>query len=133
MKANIQTLPNNVTNKVINHTRSEILYLRHSLSLIRLIADSCSKEPPSDIKLVEGQPMELEYKLWNGSLKSTFLKNGIFLPASQNIQKVVDGVCRKLKITNITQKDVGLYCLEVLGYRSNTTDLIIQRMTLILQ
>ncbi|CAG2252370.1 unnamed protein product [Mytilus edulis] len=48
--------------------------------------------------------------------------------ALKNIETVVDGVCRKLKITNITQKDVGLYCLEVLGHRSGPTDLIITPM-----
>lgn len=100
--------------------------------MIRSIAGSCIKEPPSDIQLVEGQSIELEYTLWNPGLTSTFLKNGVFLPTLKNIETVVDGVCRKLKITNITQKDVGLYCLEVLGHRSGPTDLIIKRMKLIL-
>lgn len=100
--------------------------------MIRSIAGSCIKEPPRYIQLVEGQSVELGYTLWNPGLTSTFMKNDMFLPAVKNIEKVVDGVCRKLKINNITQKDVGLYCLVVLGHRSGPTDLIIKRMKLIL-
>lgn len=103
----------------------------YRLTFIRLIAGSFIEEPPSDIQLVEGQTVELEYKLLNIRLTATFLKNNFFLPALKNHEKIVYGVWRILKITNITKKDVGMYCLEVAGHRSRLSNMNIKRMKLI--
>lgn len=100
----------------------------YPLTCVRFIAGSFTEEPPRDIQLVEGQTVELKYKLLNDRLTGTFLKNDLFLPALENIEKFVDDVWKKIKITNITQKDVGMYCLEVAGHRSRLTKVIIKRM-----
>ncbi|XP_063411256.1 titin-like [Mytilus trossulus] len=108
----------------------EVAGRRSSLTNL-VIRRSFIEEPPRDIQLVEGQTVELKYKLLNDKLSGTFLKNDLFLPALKNIEKFVEGVWKKLKITNITQKDVGMYCLEVAGHRSRLTKVIIKRMKLI--
>ncbi|CAG2188075.1 unnamed protein product [Mytilus edulis] len=106
----------------------EVAGQRSSLTNL-VIRRSFIEEPPRDIQLVEGQTVELKYKLLNDRLTGTFLKNDLFLPALKNIEKFVDGVWKKIKITNITQKDVGMYCLEVAEHRSRLTKVVIKQTT----
>lgn len=59
---------------------------------------------------------------------SNFWKNDQFIPEIKHIEKDVHGLSRILKITSVTEKDGGWYCVEVEGHRSSLTNLIIQRM-----
>lgn len=93
-----------------------------------VIAGFFTEKPPIQIRLVEGQNVDLEYKLFINSFQSSFMKNDQLLTEKKHIEQVVDGLWRILKITNVTAEDGGEYCLEVGGHRSRQTKLIIQSM-----
>lgn len=100
----------------------------HFNVFVRLIVVFYIYEPPSDIQLIEGQHIELMYRLLINRRPISFFKNLQFLPEKKNISKGVDGLWKKLTITNVTPDNMGEYCLEVAGYRSRITKIFIQRM-----
>ncbi|CAC5410853.1 TTN [Mytilus coruscus] len=108
----------------VNQSKTENISTRQSISNKVYFID----EPPSNIYLIEGQTVELKYKLLINRSPSVFLKNDKFLPEMKNIEKAVDGLSKILKITNVTSNDVGGYCLKVADYKSRLTTLYIKPM-----
>lgn len=100
----------------------------YPLTCVRFTAGSFIEEPPRDIQLVEGDTVTLEYKLLINIFPNSFLKNGKVVPIIDKMSKHENGPRIRLKITNVSLDDVGVYCLEVAGRRSSLTNLVIRRM-----
>lgn len=83
-------------------------------------------EPPSDIRLIEGQTTIIKYKL-SRNIPIVFKKNGMFIAETTKIKKMENGRWKKMKITNVKPDDEGEYFLEMAGMKSEVTTLIVQR------
>lgn len=81
------------------------------------------------ITIMEGEDVDLVYRLAINKSKINFLKNGIILQETRISQRS-NGRRKMLFIKNALTSDEGKYCVDADGIRSKETQLTIQRMLL---